>query len=148
VPTVPKRGLARVSSCPDDDFILSAVAKLPVEIWRDRYRKVLEPFFDIREGHWFHKRIERELRNGHRRHTQTVNATEAAWTAREARKVTESTVRSTQRTPLRTPLRTGENVTDNVTDSVTDNATINDTGVQKQKHSLITREREARARGF
>jgi hypothetical protein len=36
------------SSCPDDDFILSAVAKLPVEIWQQRYRKVLEPFFDVR----------------------------------------------------------------------------------------------------
>jgi len=34
--------------CPDDEFILSAVAKLPVEIRQQRYRKVLEPFFDVR----------------------------------------------------------------------------------------------------
>ncbi len=75
VPTVPKRGLARVSSCPDDDFhpgrghklpvtILAAVTKLPVEIWQDRYRRVVDPFFDVRDGHWFHNRIERELLGG------------------------------------------------------------------------------------
>jgi uncharacterized protein YdaU (DUF1376 family) len=56
----------------------------PVDVWQQRYRKVLEPFFDVRDGHWFHKRIERELRNGHRRHTQTVAATEAANKARAA----------------------------------------------------------------
>src|SRR6478672_1702927 len=49
-----------ISSCPP-------WPSWPVEIWRERYRKVLEPFFEIREGFWVHNRIERELQVGLRR---------------------------------------------------------------------------------
>jgi uncharacterized protein YdaU (DUF1376 family) len=68
---------ARGEPCPDDDFILAAVAKLPEEQWK-RYRKVLSAFFDIREGYWFHKRIEHEIRDGMRKHAESVARTAAA----------------------------------------------------------------------
>lgn len=52
--------------CPDDNFVLAAVAKLTEEAWM-KHRKVLEPHFDVRDGYWFHKRIERELADASRR---------------------------------------------------------------------------------
>jgi len=57
---------ANAEPCPDDDFVLAAVCKLPEEAWK-KHRRVLEPHFDVRDGHWFHKRIERELAESSRR---------------------------------------------------------------------------------
>lgn len=45
---------------PDDDAYLSAVAKASPQEWR-KLRAVLEPFFRVSNGVWWHKRIEAEL---------------------------------------------------------------------------------------
>lgn len=57
---------ANAEPCPDDDFVLAAVCKLTEEVWK-KHRRVLEPHFDVRDGFWFHKRIERELDESSRR---------------------------------------------------------------------------------
>lgn len=45
---------------PDDDFILAAVTKLPIETWK-KHRKVLERYFKVADGVWRHERIESEI---------------------------------------------------------------------------------------
>jgi len=45
---------------PDDDAQLAAIARLPLARWR-ALRRVLEHFFEVAEGYWRHRRIEREL---------------------------------------------------------------------------------------
>lgn len=66
---------------PDDDFILAAITKLPMEAW-ERHRKVLARFFDIREGHWFHERIETEIAEASRRVATSKLRAEAGGAAR------------------------------------------------------------------
>jgi uncharacterized protein YdaU (DUF1376 family) len=124
--------------CPDDDFILAAVAKLPVEVWKERYRKVLAPFFVIQDGHWFHERIEEELRDGVRRHTAAVIGSESAKKAREAKKSGQKT----DQTPDRTPARSKDTGSDTGADTGAESVQ----STRLQEHSLLTREREARAR--
>lgn len=94
---------ARGEPCPDDDFILAAVAKLPEETWK-RHRKVLAPFFDIRDGHWFHKRIEREMLEASAKHSAGIARSKAANAVRwgkEGDKSAGSTARRSQNTPVR-----------------------------------------------
>ncbi|MCI0747577.1 MAG: YdaU family protein [Verrucomicrobia subdivision 3 bacterium] len=47
---------------PDDDNALSAAARVPLADWPP-VRKVLAPFFQIGDGVWRHKRIDKELAN-------------------------------------------------------------------------------------
>ncbi len=69
--------------CPDDDFILAAVTKSTETEWA-QLRKMLAPFFDIRDGHWFHKRIEREIEEGSRKVADRKLLAEAGGRARAA----------------------------------------------------------------
>jgi uncharacterized protein YdaU (DUF1376 family) len=75
--------------CPDDDFVLAAVAKLTPEAWA-KHRKVLAPFFDIREGHWYHNRIEREMRDACAKHAASTAAAKAGAAARWGKEGTKS----------------------------------------------------------
>ena len=45
---------------PDDDDVLANITKLPERIWK-KHRKLLAAFFEVRDGRWLHKRIEKEL---------------------------------------------------------------------------------------
>ena len=45
---------------PDDDDQLAAITRLPLARWR-QVRRVLEHFFEVSDGCWRHKRVEREL---------------------------------------------------------------------------------------
>lgn len=104
--------------CPDDDFILAAVAKLPEERWK-QHRKALAPFFDIRDGYWFHKRIEREMREASVKHSESIaratSASHARWgkqgdkTAPPAPKQPRDTAAG-QKRPLRNPQRNAPSI--------------------------------------
>ena len=48
------------AALPDDDAQLAAIARLPPARWR-QLRRVLEHFFEIADGFWRHRRIDREL---------------------------------------------------------------------------------------
>ena len=58
---------------PDDDFILAAVTKLPIEQWQ-KHRKVLERYFTIADGVWRHTRIDREMRQAAEKHAASTAA--------------------------------------------------------------------------
>lgn len=68
---------------PDDDFILAAITKLPIEQWQ-KHRKVLSRFFEIRDGHWFHNRIETEMRDACAKHAANKENARAAALAMHA----------------------------------------------------------------
>jgi uncharacterized protein YdaU (DUF1376 family) len=63
---------------PDDDDTLAAITKLPVETWQNKYRKILEPYFKIDDGRWFHSRIETELRIASNKHSAAVSRARVA----------------------------------------------------------------------
>ena len=67
--------------CPDDDYVLAAVTKLPEERWK-QVRKALLPLFDVREGHWYHSRIEREMRAACAKHSASIAAAKVGAAAR------------------------------------------------------------------
>jgi uncharacterized protein YdaU (DUF1376 family) len=67
--------------CPDDDYVLAAVTKLTEERWK-QVRKALQPLFDVREGHWYHSRIEREMRSACDRHSASIAAAKLGAAAR------------------------------------------------------------------
>lgn len=70
---------ATEESPPDDDDVLASITKLPVEVWAAKYRKLLAPFFEIKDGRWFHDRIEREILDGRTKHEAAVaKATKAS----------------------------------------------------------------------
>lgn len=50
----------RGGTLPNDDRQLAAVSRLSVANWR-RHRPILENFFEIRRGEWFHGRVVEEL---------------------------------------------------------------------------------------
>lgn len=50
---------------PDDDVSLAQIAHLEVRQWR-KHRPMLERFFQIRRGQWFHKRVEEEREKAER----------------------------------------------------------------------------------
>lgn len=76
---------ATTEPCPDDDDILAAVAKLPVEVWREKHRKVILPFFKVRDGKWVHDRIEREMQEAMLKHSSTIARATAGGHARWAK---------------------------------------------------------------
>jgi uncharacterized protein YdaU (DUF1376 family) len=86
--------------CPDDDFILAALTKSTEAEWK-QLRKMLAPFFDIREGHWYHNRIEREMREASAKHAAGIAAAKVGASARwdkERTKATQSTAPTHPRT--------------------------------------------------
>lgn len=46
---------------PDDDEHLSTVARVGLTRWRKVLRRILSPFFQVVDGEWRHKRIDKEL---------------------------------------------------------------------------------------
>lgn len=66
---------------PDDDFVLAAITKLPVDQWQ-KHRKVIERFFEIRDGRWHHARIETEIRSASEKHAASIAAAKVGATAR------------------------------------------------------------------
>jgi len=50
------------TALPDDDEALAAITKLPMDRWQ-KYRPTLIKFFTTAEGVWYHKRIEKELKD-------------------------------------------------------------------------------------
>lgn len=67
--------------CPDDDFILAALTKSTEAEWK-QIRKMLAPFFDIRDGLWYHNRIEREMREASAKHAAGIAAAKVGAAAR------------------------------------------------------------------
>jgi uncharacterized protein YdaU (DUF1376 family) len=70
---------------PDDDEILSTLTLLPMDRWM-RHRSILSAFFQVGDGIWRHKRIDRELRtaagNAERFTERAKNAAEKRWGSR------------------------------------------------------------------
>lgn len=50
----------RNGALPDDDIALSNITRLTIQAWK-KHRSTLERMFQIRDGFWHHKRVEREL---------------------------------------------------------------------------------------
>lgn len=51
---------SRGKPLPDDDKKLQAIAKQPLERWLE-IRPTIAEYFDVRDGYWFHERVEEEL---------------------------------------------------------------------------------------
>ena len=71
----------KAAPCPDDDDILAAVTRLSLESWK-RHRKVLAPLFDIRDGFWFHKKIQKEMLEACSKHAASIAKAQRAADAR------------------------------------------------------------------
>jgi uncharacterized protein YdaU (DUF1376 family) len=52
---------------PDDDEVLAAITKMPVDRWQ-KLRPTIAHFFQIDNGFWDHRRIRRELKKAQRLH--------------------------------------------------------------------------------
>lgn len=125
--------------CPDDDFILAAVTKSTEEEWV-KLRRALAPFFDIREGHWHHNRIEREMRDASAAHAARIAAVTTASNARWGKAKD-----GTQETGKNKPKRARKSVKDTVTDASRNPSRIPDAirepsvdDPHKQEHPSIT----------
>nr|WP_053000378.1 DUF1376 domain-containing protein [Sphingomonas sp. Y57] len=72
----------RNGPAPDDDAVLQSITKLDRTAWK-RNRPALERLFRIVDGHWTHKRIEREIENAKtnqdRRSSKAQKAAQARW---------------------------------------------------------------------
>lgn len=67
---------------PDDDDVLRSIVKLDAKAWT-KHRPVLARMFQVRDGAWHHRRIDRELEeargNQQRRSDKAKAAAEARW---------------------------------------------------------------------
>lgn len=70
---------------PDDDEVLAAICELPIEAWK-RHRKVIAPLFEIKDGHWCHDRIEKEMLEAQLKHSSSIARAKAGGAARWAGK--------------------------------------------------------------
>ena len=74
-------------SFPDDDSYLANVTKLSPNAWSNA-RSIIEDFFQISEGRWSHKRLERQLKESAelriKSHYKAVKANEARWKGKDA----------------------------------------------------------------
>lgn len=72
----------RNGPAPDDDAVLQQITKLERAAWK-RHRPALARMFQIEDGQWRHKRIDRELEaaaaNAERRSSKAKKAAEARW---------------------------------------------------------------------
>jgi uncharacterized protein YdaU (DUF1376 family) len=125
--------------CPDDDFILAALTKSTEAEWK-QIRKMLAPFFDIREGYWYHRRIERELREACAKHALAKeNARTAALAMHAARRAKHPDQAETSPKPHKSARRNASAVRMALPPAVqTAMQEQSDSLVQKQKHPLIT----------
>jgi uncharacterized protein YdaU (DUF1376 family) len=66
----------------DDDEELAQITKLSLSAWKKTKVKIVK-FFTLTDGHWFHKRIEKELKdakaNKEKAVTKAKNAAEKRW---------------------------------------------------------------------
>jgi len=71
---------------PDNDAILASITKLPPDSWRNA-RPMLEAFFEVLDGVWLHKRVEKEMtkaeKNRNSAHDRAVKAAMARWGNKE-----------------------------------------------------------------
>lgn len=57
----------RGGALPDDNAELSRITRCRIDRWRNTVRPIMETFFQIAEGKWTHKRIDKELAKVRRR---------------------------------------------------------------------------------
>jgi uncharacterized protein YdaU (DUF1376 family) len=76
----------RGEALPDDDRKLAAIAKVTDEEWKNGIRADMIDFFEVRDGRWFHKRIEGDLAAVKTRSNQASEAGKASAAARAATK--------------------------------------------------------------
>jgi uncharacterized protein YdaU (DUF1376 family) len=88
---------------PDDDDVLASIAKLPVEVWKAKHRKVLAPFFRIEGGFWHHDRIEAEILDGHTKLALGIAKGQAGAAARWGKKPPRNAPSKPQALPVATP---------------------------------------------
>lgn len=126
----------KAEPCPDDDFILAALTKSTEAEWK-QIRKMLAPFFDIREGYWYHRRIERELREACDRHASAKeNARAAALAMHAARRAKEA---ETSSKPPKSARRNAPAVRDAVPTALRPAVQVQYAEhIPEQKHPLIT----------
>lgn len=75
---------------PNDDTILASIAKLDPRRWRV-HRPTLEPFFQIGEGLWRHKRVEKELARWAEKKRLYIERASAGGRAKAAKSTASST---------------------------------------------------------
>jgi uncharacterized protein YdaU (DUF1376 family) len=72
----------RNGPAPDDDAVLQQITKLDRAGWK-KHRAVLERMFQVVDGEWCHRRIDRELesakQNQERRSSKAKSAAQARW---------------------------------------------------------------------
>ena len=72
---------------PDNDVVLSQIARLTPDAWSNA-RSILEQYFDVRDGHWYHNRLEEELAEASRRKggakAKAAAAAKARWEKKRA----------------------------------------------------------------
>lgn len=66
---------------PDDDAELAQITKLSGAAWKKTKAKIIK-FFSLKDGHWFHKRIEEELAAAKKHKTKSVEKAKVAAAAR------------------------------------------------------------------
>lgn len=78
---------------PDNDAILSSLVKMTPDAWSIA-RAVLVHYFDVCDGFWIHKRVEKEIevakRNRSTAHDKAANAAKVRWERERERKMLEA----------------------------------------------------------
>lgn len=84
---------------PDDDEVLAAITKLPVDVWKAKHRRTIEVFFEVRDGRWHHDRIETEIAERTEKHTKAVEKATKASAARHSKATSETPPRKPRAAP-------------------------------------------------
>ena len=83
---------------PDDDCTLARIVVATVERWKT-LRPIMEPFFQIHDLHWHHKRIDKERRlaqqNAETFHNRAKSAAKARWECKQSSSNASSNASST-----------------------------------------------------
>lgn len=90
---------------PDDDEVLASIAKLPVDVWKAKHRKVLAPFFRIEDGVWHHDRIEAEMLEAKTKHAAGIARAKAGADARWAKAADKVPAPKAKRPPATAKVR-------------------------------------------
>jgi uncharacterized protein YdaU (DUF1376 family) len=80
---------------PDDDDTLATICELSEDAWK-RHRKVLAPMFEIKDGYWYHARIEKEILEGAEKHAKMVARSKAGNAAKQLKRASEAPTRKPQ----------------------------------------------------
>jgi uncharacterized protein YdaU (DUF1376 family) len=76
---------------PDDDAELAQITKLSGAAWKKTKTKIVK-FFSLKDGHWFHKRIEEELLAAKKHKTKSVEKAKIAAAARWSKHTPEQSL--------------------------------------------------------